>query len=95
MATQLGAVVADYKLLDFTLNPLNPSGLLILEKCKNFNSTVQIPWSCPLTHTKLEDVGDVFESKETGLVYPVLRGIPMLSPSHAIVASGITDGTII
>ncbi|MFM6206613.1 hypothetical protein [Planktothrix sp.] len=57
-------------------------------------STVGISWSCPLTRTRLEDIGDVFESEETGLVYPVLRGIPMLNPSNAIVASGITDGTI-
>ncbi|MEG4550902.1 methyltransferase domain-containing protein [Microcoleus sp. N9_B2] len=94
VATKLGAVVTDYKLLDFTSNPVNPSGLLILEKATTVNSTVEIFWSCPLTRTKLSDIGDVFESKDTGLVYPVLRGIPMLNPSHAIVASGITDGTI-
>ena len=58
-------------------------------------STVGISWSCPLTRTRLQDIGDVFESKETGLVYPVLRGIPMLTSSHAIVASAITDGIII
>lgn len=94
VATQLGAVVTNYKLLDFTPNPLNPSGLLLLEKATTVNSTVGISWSCPLTRTRLEDIGDVFESKETGLVYPVLRGIPMLNASNAIVASGITDGTI-
>lgn len=94
VATQLGAVVTNYKLLDFTPNPLNPSGLLLLEKATIVNSTVGISWSCPLTRTRLEDIGDVFESEETGLVYPVLRGIPMLNPSNAIVASRITDGTI-
>lgn len=99
VATQLGAVLTNYQLLDFTPNPLNnplnPSGLLLLEKATTVNSTVGISWSCPLTRTRLEDIGDLFESKETGLVYPVLRGIPMLNASNAIVASGITDGTII
>ncbi|MEG4441130.1 class I SAM-dependent methyltransferase [Microcoleus sp. AT9_B5] len=94
VATKLGAVVTNYKLQDFTPNPLNPSGLLILEKATTVNSTLGISWCCPLTRTKLEDIGDVFESKETGLVYPVLRGIPMLNSSNAIVASGITDGSI-
>lgn len=95
VATQLGAVVTNYKLLDFTANPLNPSGLLLLEKATTVNSSLGISWSCPLTRTRLQDIGDVFESKETGLVYPVLRGIPMLTSSHAIVASAITDGIII
>lgn len=94
VATKLGAVVTDYKLLDVTDNPVNPSGLLILEKSKILNSTIEISWCCPLTRTKLSDIGDVFYSKDTGLVYPVLRGIPMLNPSNAIVASGITDDTI-
>ncbi|CAD5937818.1 Putative S-adenosyl-L-methionine-dependent methyltransferase [Planktothrix agardhii] len=94
VATQLGAVVTNYKLLDFTANPLNPSGLLLLEKATTVNSSLGISWSCPLTRTRLQDIGDVFESKETGLVYPVLRGIPMLT-SSAIVASAITDGIII
>ena len=98
VATQLGAVLTNYQLLDFTPNPLNnplnPSGLLLLEKATTVNSTVGISWSCPLTRTRLEDIGDLFESKETGLVYPVLRGVPMLNASNAIVASGITDGTI-
>lgn len=95
VATQLGAVVTNYKLLDFTANPLNPSGLLLLEKATTVNSSLGISWSCLLTRTRLQDIGDVFESKETGLVYPVLRGIPMLTSSHAIVASAITDGIII
>lgn len=96
-AVRLGAVVQDYRLLEYAGNPLNPSGLLVLQKPGSsghqsitFNSSVA--WSCPLTRAKLDDAGDVFQSGDTGLVYPVLRDIPMLRPQHAIVASAIVDG---
>lgn len=48
-----------------------------------------IQWSCPITRSGLRDAKDVFLSDDTGLIYPVLRGIPLLRPQHAIVASGL------
>jgi hypothetical protein len=35
-------------------------------------------------------LGDVFAATQSGLVYPVLRGIPMLRAAHGIVASKIS-----
>jgi ubiquinone/menaquinone biosynthesis C-methylase UbiE len=96
VAIQLGASVKEYGLLKHVANPLNPSGVLVLQKNiehsaykKTSNSNDKIFWSCPITNTSLQDTNDVFQSEETGLVYPVLRGIPLLRPQHVVVASGL------
>ena len=95
-ATRTGAKIAEYRLLELTDNPLNPSGVIVLEKTsvtafhpKNSDQNNEIPWRCPLTHTPLVDHEDLFMSTQAGLVYPVLRGVPMLRVQHAIVASRI------
>jgi len=84
-----GAKVIDQYLLEHISNSLNPSGLLLLEKqIKNAANSTQ--WACPITGNRLIDDGDIFISENTGLIYPVIRGIPMLRAEHAIVASGAT-----
>lgn len=95
-AERLGGTVVEYRLLAETSNPLNPSGLVHIEKTgagqePAARSDMQMsgtpPWRCPLTHAPLVDLGDAFLSGDTGLAYPVLRGIPLLGVQHAIVAS--------
>ncbi|MBK7000789.1 MAG: class I SAM-dependent methyltransferase [Rhodoferax sp.] len=89
-AERLGANVSGYRLLDYIPTPLNPSGLVLIEK--EFNESRSKPtWRCPLTHLPLSDLGDVFAAVQAGLIYPVLRGIPMLRVEHGIVASKITS----
>jgi len=88
-AERLGAAVKDYRLLDHMENPLNPSGVLVLEK-KGRPAQAAGPapaWRCPLTATPLSDVGDALFSKDSGLAYPVLRGVPLLTTAHGVVAS--------
>lgn len=95
-AEQIGAKITDYRLLPLTGNPLNPSGVIVLEtgrstlshRTSEAGQQDRAMWRCPLTHTRLVEYDDVFASPEMGLVYPVLRGVPMLRPQHAIVASG-------
>jgi SAM-dependent methyltransferase len=92
-AESLGGKVADYRLLPITANPLNPSGVLVIEKDRD--APIRgggIAWRCPLTHVPLHQMEDVFCAKEAGIIYPVLRGIPMLRTQHSIVASAIADG---
>jgi SAM-dependent methyltransferase len=88
-AERLGARVNDYRLLEYCGNPLNPSGLVMLEKQPQVVGVVEgsIQYRCPLTHTALEPHEAGYYSRESGLVYPVLSGIPMLRSTHAIVAS--------
>lgn len=87
-AERLGAKVNDYRLLDHISNPLNPSGLVLIEKSGISKAGVAPAWRCPLTHTPMSNLGDVFVG-EAGLAYPVLRGIPLLRAEHGVVASKI------
>jgi SAM-dependent methyltransferase len=90
-AEQLGAEVLDYRLLDYSPNPLNPSGVLCLKKFGISGSASRanqvVLWRCPITGAELICGDDVFYAAEVGMAYPVLRGIPMLRAEHAIVAS--------
>jgi SAM-dependent methyltransferase len=90
-AEHLGAEVLDYRLLDYSPNPLNPSGVVCLKKTGISGSTSRTNqaavWRCPMTGAKLIRGDDVFYAAEVGMAYPVLRGIPMLRAEHAIVAS--------
>lgn len=85
-AEELGYLVSDYRLLDFYVNPLNPSGVVCIEK-QQVNEVTQPLWRCPLTHSTLLRTSKAFMSPDTGLVYPVLDGIPMLCRDHAVLAS--------
>lgn len=88
IAEKLGATVRDCRLLDYCGNPLNPSGLVLIEKTNmSLPEGSDIQWRCPLTHAPLIANSTGFYSPGTGLVYPVLSGIPLLRTSHAVVAS--------
>lgn len=91
-AERLGADVMEYRLLDHIANPLNPSGVLSLrkrlvasdlreEKCTDI-------WRCPLTGEALQQAADGFFAPTVGIVYPILKDIPLLRQDHAVVASG-------
>lgn len=87
-AELLGATVKDYRLLDYCGNPLNPSGLVLIEKeVTDTANGSHIRWRCPLTHTSLVAFEMGFYSQVAGVVYPVLGGVPLLRSSHAVVAS--------
>jgi SAM-dependent methyltransferase len=91
IADALGVKVQEYRLLDYVANPLNPSGLLLIEKSdQNISETSAIngiQWRCPLTHSVLVSNENGFYSPDTGIVYPVLAGIPLLRINHGVVAS--------
>lgn len=90
-AQLLGATIENYRLLEYSPNPLNPSGILYLKKNKekrnNHAPRIDPAWQCPVTGAQLHPGKDYFYSREVGLAYPVLHGIPMLSADHVIVAS--------
>lgn len=86
-AESLGARVVDHRLLPYTGNLLNPSGVLLLEKTDVSPGANDLVWRCPLTHAQLTPEEDLYVAADTGIAYPVLRGIPLLRPEHAVVAS--------
>lgn len=90
-AEKLGLEILEYKLLDFCHRAENPSGVLILKKPGNDLLPQTLPWACPLTHSPLTNLDDILFSNETGIGYPIVRGIPMLRPEHALVLSKLTE----
>jgi len=94
-AKRLGADVHSLRLLDLNANPLNPSGALILKipGCDGKGlPTIEAGWECPLTSLPLQECDDLFLSVDSGLAYPVMRGIPLLRQEHAVVASRLISG---
>jgi hypothetical protein len=99
VAESLGAAIARDEPLDWSVNPLNPSGVLVLRKEQQGGERerpARIPqgpsWACPVSGVPLVDHGDVFLAPDVGLAYPVLRGVPLLRPEHVVVASGLSAG---
>jgi SAM-dependent methyltransferase len=91
-AERLGGKLTVCRLLDYVRNPLNPSGVIVISKGERDAVPARVPaWRCPLTGAPMhrDDAGDAFVVAEAGLAYPVLRGIPLLSREHVIVASRI------
>lgn len=98
-AVRLGATVVDYRLLEHCHNPLNPSGIILLRKSSATRSVsdaearqgdVNKLWRCPLTGAELERRDDCYLARGVGIAYPVLRGVPLLRPEHAVLASRLT-----
>lgn len=88
-AARLGATIADYRLLERCHNPLNPSGVISLRKTAGNESAATL-WRCPLTGAVLERKSDCYIARDLGVVYPILRGVPLLRPEHAVIASMLT-----
>lgn len=89
VAESLGCRVTDYRLLDYYVNPLNPSGVVLIEKAISGSVDIQSEhgWRCPLTHVAMTPGDEAFVSTGTGFIYPVLGGIPLLCRDHAVLAS--------
>jgi SAM-dependent methyltransferase len=88
-AESLGGRVTDCHLLDHCANPLNPSGCVVIKKDPQTRSSSPV-WQCPMTGAPMSEANDLYHVKECGVVYPILRQIPMLRPEHAIIASKIS-----
>ncbi len=96
VAESLGVNVVEHRLLDVCSNPLNPSGVITLVKpaiTTQRHSQSEVEWQCPLTGLSLKDKGDYFYADSVGIAYPILQGIPLLRPEHAVIASKLSDST--
>lgn len=86
-AEELGYKVKEYRLFDHIINPLNPTGLLVIEK-EATAQTVQPQFACPITGGVLEKSGDCYFAAESLLAYPIIGGVSCLLPENGILASG-------
>lgn len=88
-AEDLGLEISAFELLPFSPNPSNPSGVMVLEKqaSAHSRSNAKSRWRDPLTHAPMYADRDIFRVPDCGLVYPGIRGIPLLRKERVVVAS--------
>ncbi|MEO9531428.1 MAG: methyltransferase domain-containing protein [Crocinitomicaceae bacterium] len=85
-ALDLGYNVIEHRLFGLSANPLNPTGLLIIEKNTATSNTAEL--KCPLTGTELKKHSDsLLFSEESLLSYPIIEGIPCLLKENAILTA--------
>ena len=95
---ELGGRVVLCKPLVNIYNPLNPTSVFVVDppdyakSLHNVNNTVDFHFSDPGTNYKLNYISNAFMFSDfSGFCYPVLRSIPILKSSSAILASGMTS----
>ena len=86
VASELGYNVTKWEPLEFSINPLNPTSVIVIKKSGE-KVLKQPEFQCPITKTKLLDCGEVFFAPEPGLMYPVIRNIPCLLDTYAILGA--------
>jgi SAM-dependent methyltransferase len=85
-AEKLGCKVLTHAPFSMSLNPLNPSGLLVLEVPETSNEASG--WICPITGELLRALTPGFLSSSL-VSYPVLQDIPCLLPEQAILSTAL------
>ncbi|MCK8489025.1 methyltransferase domain-containing protein [Paenibacillus sp. MBLB2552] len=94
-ALQLGYEIIEHRQFEVSLNPLNPTGLIIIRKEASEESDPKTdeksPICCPITKASIQRIKAAFYSPESMLAYPILDGIPCLLPQNAIVATHFMD----
>ncbi len=93
-AKEIGCKVIEHRLFDAYTNPLNPTGLLILDAAKHNRglreqepTAEQAAFACPITYSPLQRGADALYSVKGLLSYPLIQGIPCLTAEHAIVTT--------
>lgn len=87
-AKELGYNVIEYKLFELSSNPLNPTGLMIIEKSGHESRQgVDKPLCCPITKTSIENVNGSYYSKESMIVFPIIDRIPCLLSQNGTLAT--------
>lgn len=85
-AKKLGYKIIEHRLFDYSSNPLNPTGLIIIEKRATGSNNSNLV--CPISHTELLHYSDsLLFSKESFLAYPIIDKIPCLLKENSILAT--------
>ena len=88
-AQNLGYSIIEHRLFDYSNNPLNPTGIIIIKKdATDFNNSDLI---CPISNHKLFKHGESFlYSDDASLAYPILEDIPCLLSDNSILATHLS-----
>ncbi len=92
---KLGGTVHDVTLIKNTENPLNPTACYVIEppfdECPHIK-TGDLHYTVSGTEYELIEDGDFLLSVDTGLVFPILKDIPVLKENSAILATSLISG---
>ncbi len=86
-ALKLKYNVQECRPFDVSINPLNPTGLLIIKQEPLAQKAPRNPLACPITKTPLHLIRGSYFSKESLLAYPIIGTIPCLLPDNAVIAT--------
>lgn len=87
---RLGGKLLERKKFNNIINPLNPTTCFVIEPAPSQSNPTVPSFSLPGTsHLLNEKVDEFLFNKRVGVSFPVLRGIPLLKPSNAILASAL------
>jgi ubiquinone/menaquinone biosynthesis C-methylase UbiE len=90
-AVTLGYNIHTYEPFGLSVNELNPTGLLIIEKPAK-GTPPSTSYRCPITFEPLSMTNEPFmSSADSGFAYPVLQGIPCLCEDNAVLATHLFD----
>jgi len=91
VASNLGGKVIDIKLLKNIGNILNPTACFIIEPPQTLSSIEkkEIKFTVPGTDLNLAKEEYFYKSSDTGLVFPILKNIPILKNKYGVLATAL------
>ena len=94
VVSELGGKVID-KIIIANSNSLNPTVCFVIEppmtiSCAKNSESLNQMFSVPGTNFPMSKTDGFYVSKETGLCFPILKGIPILKTNSAILASALS-----
>ncbi|WP_412470490.1 MULTISPECIES: methyltransferase domain-containing protein [unclassified Halobacteriovorax] len=84
---ELGYKIIEHRKFETYSNPLNPTGIIIIEKDAECIEEKGEYFRCPLSNYPLTRKGDVYYSKNGGYVYPIISNIPCLLSDNAVLST--------
>lgn len=79
--------VKEYRLLGVCINPLNPTGVMVIKKESDTGVANKSMYYCPITKAPLVKKGNVYYADDALLAYPIMNGVPCLLKEQAVVAT--------
>lgn len=89
-AQSLGYNILEYRLFDYAVNPVNPTGLMVIKKSSE-STDIEHPLACPITQTPISLQNNAYFSESSLLAYPIIHEVPCLTPNNAIIATKFSD----
>ena len=87
LARELGMEVVEHRLLEFTYNQQNQTGVILIRKNGPAATASVDGLGCPTCHNPLVAAKGNHFCESCSLVFPVIDGIPCLLPNNGVLAS--------